>query len=510
MEKSSQRFARLFRGFENAHGRFTVASAGPDGKVNGRAITVPSGPAIEDYERHLQGSSGGLGVIPLLINNKCYFGAIDLDIRGPSALSEELTTLEKRIPDPLILCRSKSGGAHLYQFFTSPVPAADLIGYLNGICASLGYGGSEVFPKQQSRADPNLDRGSWINLPYYDAKDTKRYAIHKGKKLGLEAFLNLAEKRSLDEIPTTERDTSSFTDGPPCLQHLESQDGFEEGNRNSGLFNVGVFLRKQSPDDWQELLMKFNFTNLSTPLPSGEISSLIKSLTRKDYQYTCLQPPISRYCEKRLCLTRKYGVGKPGGTGPESSLMIDAITKLQTEDGASTRWFLDVQGERIECTTPELLDQRRLQRILLERLNRIPSLLPGKEFVAKINALLENVETIIDPEEASEFGLFKLHLDRFLTGRVQARNSDELMSGKPWHDEGKVFFRSDDLFSYLETRRFKVTSPHAIWSWLRSVGADRKTFRLKGKPVKVWFVDEPIYFDPDDDLEIPSQVTEQF
>ena len=103
-------------------------------------------------------------------------------------------------------------------------------------------------------------------------------------------------------------------------------------------------------------------------------------------------------------------------------------------------------------------------------------------------------------------------LDSFLTGKVQARQKDEIMNGKPWHDsdEGKVYFRSEDLFIYLEARGLDIPSQHQVWSWLRTVGGDRKTFKIKSKTVKVWSVPEPDFYDDEDMLDIPSAVTEDF
>jgi len=49
-----------------------------------------------------------------------------------------------------------------------------------------------------------------------------------------------------------------------------------------------------------------------------------------------------------------------------------------------------------------------------------------------------------------------------------------------------------------------------VWSWLRNLGGDRKTFRIKSKPVKVWSVPAPEYYSDDDELPIPSTVTEEF
>ena len=40
---------------------------------------------------------------------------------------------------------------------------------------------------------------------------------------------------------------------------------------------------------------------------------------------------------------------------------------------------------------------------------------------------------IQDPDDASPQGQFEKILDSFLTGKVQARQKDEITNGKPWH-----------------------------------------------------------------------------
>ena len=500
----------LFKGFESAHGQYRVNKKEADGKMSGRAVTV-SDPATEiNFKEHLDGGEYILGVIPLLNNNSCHFGVIDIDIRGEVKLNESLESLEKKIRDtPLVLCRSKSGGAHLYLFCDPAIPAIDMVSKLNEFAAQLGYGGSEVFPKQISRANER-DRGNWINLCYWDGDKTERYAISKGKKLKLKEFIELAEKKTttfeaLEKIKPELVD--HFSDGPPCLQHIMTM-GFPEGGRNISLFNVGVYYRKKNPDDWQEDLMKFNYEHVSEPLPSAEINGLVKGISKKEYAYTCKQSPICNYCEKSKCMKRDYGIG---GVGGGLALEVDAITKYETENRQSVRWYIEMQGERIEVTTPQLLDQRQLQKLCVEKLNKCPSTMPAPKWEKRINQLLENVEVIVDPDDASPQGQFEKMLDSFLTGKVQARQKDEIMNGKPWHDpdEAKVYFRSEDLFIYLEARRFRYTTQHQIWSWLRLLGGDRKTFRIKSKPVKVWSVPEPEFFD-DEELNIPSAITEEF
>ena len=507
----TKKFMELFKGYEHAHGQYRVQKKEADGKMSGRAVTVSEPATIENFESHLNGGDYILGIIMLRENNSCNFGVIDVDIRGEVKLNESLEQLEKKIRNtPLVLCRSKSGGAHLYLFCNPAIAAVDMVAKLNEFAATLGYGGAEIFPKQISRANER-DRGNWINLCYWDGDKSERHAIHNGKKLNLKQFIEIAEKKRTthEELEKYKPELNNvFEDGPPCLQHIMTM-GFPEGGRNISLFNVGVYYRKKNPDDWQEDLMKFNYEHVGEPLPSSEIQTLVKGVSKKDYAYTCKQSPICNYCEKSKCMKREYGIG---GIRGGQAIEIDAITKYETENRSSVRWYIEMQGERIEVTTPQLLDQRQLQKLCVEKLNKCPSTMPAQRWEQRINELLSSVEVVVDPDDASPQGQFEKMLDSFLTGKVQARHRDEIMNAKPWHDsdEGKVYFRSEDLFIYLDARRFRYPSQHQIWSWLRNIGGDRKAFRIKSKPVKVWSVPAPDFYQDDEDLEIPSAVTEDF
>ena len=101
-------------------------------------------------------------------------------------------------------------------------------------------------------------------------------------------------------------------------------------------------------------------------------------MTKKDYIYTCKQAPICNYCEKSKCLKRPFGIGGGGGSG--QTIEIDAITKYETENKMSVRWYIEIGGERIEVTTEQLLDQRKLQKMCVERLNKCPSTMPAPKW----------------------------------------------------------------------------------------------------------------------------------
>ena len=54
-------------------------------------------------------------------------------------------------------------------------------------------------------------------------------------------------------------------------------------------------------------------------------------------------------------MKREFGIG---GIGGGMAIEVDAITKYETENRSSVRWYIEMQGERIEVTTQQLLDQR--------------------------------------------------------------------------------------------------------------------------------------------------------
>ena len=196
MRKTAENFSRLFKGSERAHGFFEVKQDRNDGKKQGKAITVKtSGPTISFWEKHLQGEYG-LGVIPINDDNMCHWGCIDVDVY-PLDLAELIDKIEKQ-KLPLVVCRSKSGGAHILLFVSEPVEAGDMQDKLREIAAGLGYGGLEIFPKQRQVLADRGDIGSWLNMPYFGGEDSTRYGLsEKAEALGIDDFLAFALERQI-------------------------------------------------------------------------------------------------------------------------------------------------------------------------------------------------------------------------------------------------------------------------------------------------------------------------
>lgn len=463
------RFMRLFAGYDRAYGQYKLAAsnAAAGEKAKGRGVTVRGLVTPHLFELHLAGDmDAGLGIIPLRADNTCSFAALDID-----EYNLDLPSIARQVKQfRLIVCRSKSGGAHCFGFFDPPMPARDVRQYLERIKALINKGQAEVFPKQETRASIE-DVGNWINLPYFGGDRSLRYALdpETGQALSLDAFISLAESWAMSSLPTvTVPEVEELPEGPPCLHVLLSRGAFPEGMRNSGLFNVGVYLRKAHPDDWQDRLLAFNARYCSPPLRLAEMQALVKSLSRADYQYTCKQEPIKSVCSRRLCLSRRYGVGE---SGDDASIEITSITKYPSDP---VLWCVEINGRRIETDTQTLYSHAAFARLCMEKLNRCPAPMPAPRWRKKLDDLLASCDEVPPPPDADRNVQFVQFVEAWLYGRAQAKDRDEMLLGKPWQHEGRIWFLSSSLLQHMRQQGFHYGTAHAVWRALSSLMGARK------------------------------------
>lgn len=484
MRELATRFKQLFNGAENGYGEYgPLGPKDEKGKRVGNAYTRDGLVTVELWEGHLAGKKM-LGIIPIREDSTVWFGAIDVDKYGDELDHKKIARTLEKYSLKLVLTRSKSGGAHFWCFTKSAVPAETMQKYLSGIAAFLGYGGSEIFPKQTRILAERGDKGNWINMPYFNLLNGMRFGIKTtGDAMSPEEFLDYAERMRLDESELDKtflgKTVEDFADGPPCLQHL-AQLGIPEGMRNNGLFAIAVYLRKAFPDAWEDMIEDYNRKFLDPPLKSVEVLGLIKSAKKKDFCYPCSKPPIVQHCNSAVCRTRKYGVQGTDDGFPSLGIlsMLDVKPPL---------WFWDVDGKRMEFTTSELRDPGAFQTKCMETIRKVPSL-PTKLMWDKIlREAMANVTLIEAPEDASNEGQFWEYVGKFCGSKAKALTLDEIILGKPFEDEhGAVFFRLVDLEEFLDKKKFRKFETNKVAALLKDRGATTGSKRMKGKPVPYW------------------------
>lgn len=472
----------LFDGFRGAYGTYSGHVVSQDGgpKLKGKAISVPHPVGPAQWEDHVTGKVG-LGIIPIDQNSEVKFAAIDIDSYG-HALPEAINKRVQALKLPLIVCRTKSGGAHVYLFMREHTDASVVQLRMREFAAILGHGNAEIFPKQTKIVPERGDIGQWINMPYFDATQTKRYALGKdNEELSCKDFIEYAMtvRLTTDELLAISlKEEERLAGGPPCLNHLTSI-GFPEGTRNNGLFNLGVYLRKKYPDTWEGHLEEYNTKYLVPPLPSVEVLGVMKSLRKKDFGYQCKQAPMCNFCNMPKCRRTEFGIGASGTGLPK----FGTLSKLLTEP---VIWFLEIEGGgRLELATEDLQNQRRFQNRCMESLNLMPALIKGEEWQEIVQGLLETVTVVEMPVGLTPSGMLYQHLEDFCTSRAQALTKDEILNGKPFLDGEMHLFQMKDFLAYLERRKFRELDLHHIGMWFREWKADKKFMNLKGKGVTV-------------------------
>ena len=502
---SLDKFMAIFDGLKEAHGYFKIEKTSASGKAQGKAGVLREPQTTQLWENHLLGTGNGLGIIPINEDNCCKWGCIDID---QYPLDHKLLVDKvRRMKLPLVICRSKSGGAHCFLFTTEWIEAKDMQKALKSMAAALGYGESEIFPKQIKLHLDRGDVGNFLNLPYYNHEEGLRYAfLDDGTSATLDEFVEIytrfvqTPEEALKLQIVGGKETKLLQDGPPCLQII-CKDGISEGGRNNGLFNIGVYLRKAFPDSWNSEILKYNMEYLAPPLPLNEVNVVAKQIERKEYAYKCSDAPINAHCNKDLCRTRKFGIG--------AAVSGASVANLRKYNSTPPVWFMDVNGEPLEMDTEALMNQMTFQKACMEQLNLMPRSMAKQQWESRISTLLsemkENESAIIEVAvDASTSGQFYDYLEEFCRHLQVAQDKEEILLRRPWTDEerGITYFRLKDFENFLKKNKFFEYKSHRIAQRLRDINGESIVMKIKGRAVRVWQI--PSFDTADIDIDTPT------
>ena len=492
------RFARLFTGYPDRHGRFTIHRDQPPGlKVEGTAKTEHGPPSVADWRAHLEGKQG-IGIVPLMVDDSIHFASIDVDqYDSPDGWHADIARRIRHLP--LTCTESKSGGLHIWLHSFEGMPAKLGVDFLAKVRAGLGLPNArEIFPKQITRHSKD-DVGNWINLPAFG--DTRR-VVWFGEQDGkltpgprdLDGFLKLAERNAGLATATYIRDTlrelrsihasngtsggdlPELMDGPPCLQRrlygdsearvhyrkLRKEDRLTDteardlqakcapdcpqGIRNAVMFNHGVYLAKRHNGNADTVEHELNATNKARAigLDTKELASIARSATRKTYHYQCGDPALAEYCDRERCRLRKYGIGafKPS----LESVSIENVRVLTTEPPI---FVFDVEGVTVTATPEELTVQKMVRSKILAATKRLPAPMPETKFAEWISSWTETAIEVEPPPGADFTYRIREMLLLFFDEAAERTGQDERFF------IGRVLSRGDEAwFALRHFRKF--------------------------------------------------------
>ena len=492
-----QEFIEYFSGAKYNFGNFipdkSVLEKGS--KKDGKAFTVKGKLiTLENYKKHLNGEVG-LGIIPINESNKCRFAVIDVDIYNKD-LTCYIEAIEKN-NFPLVPFKSKSGGLHLYVFFSEDTVVSSAILQLRKLSFLLSIdilvkheknSIVEIFPKQIKVTEK--EPGNWINLPYFNCEKTVAYAVRNNKPLQLsEALLYIKEKQTtLEELDEFIK-LIPYNDAPPCLQLAYILNTTNENTgRNNYLFSFGVYFKKKNEDFFEQDLYILNGT-LKFPLKEEEVKRTIaSSLKKRNYIYKCKDTPCVDFCNKKECKQREFGVGKDDGYF--SSVEYGQLLQYKTFQ-PYYEWEIKLHGQsgfrklRFK-SEDEIIRQDTFLKLCMRELYELPSKLKQSEWFNQINLALKEIKIIevSQEDDTSPIMILKSLFIDFLTSRAMAMTKDQIMAKRVYYkpEEESYYFRVKDLNEFLFIQKqFKYFSPTELHAVLREFGCEQRKINTESR-----------------------------
>ena len=491
-------YRQLFSGNTSFYGVHKYRASKPGEKEEGDSWTEDKNVTEKQYKDHLNGIQG-LGICPIREDSTCAFGAIDVDVYNDSEFIELIINIIYKWKLPLLPFRSKSGGLHLYLFIEADpaimkLPSGSetirLLSRLSNFIPThpLNNKRHEIFPKQ-SKAQVDK-KGNWINLPYFNTDNSRQYLIGKDyKQMSFDKAVEIIQsKKTTYALLEQYLETLPFSDGPPCLQTITLYGGPKEGERNVFMFNAAIYFKEKDHTAFDIMLDELN-DDLLSPLDSDEIDLIKRSVIKKEYTYACHESPLCDNCNKEVCATKDYGIGKNNGL-----FMGLDVGQLTVHRGKGVSYSLEVTYENntsiIRFDSPrDLRNQDVFIDAVLMNFNYLVSRVKTEKWSKIINGALE-IATEDEPDLADENTMqsrvTKLVLE-FIIKHI-TKNKIDLERGFAFIDDnkGEILLKADDLWKFLVDNNKQRNLKDADYQQILSgMGVDTKTTRVGKKVMRV-------------------------
>jgi len=218
---------------------------------------------------------------------------------------------------------------------------------------------------------------------------------------------------------------------------------------------------------------------MERPLSSAQVQKTITQHERKDYQYKCKDQPMCAVCSPIVCRSRQHGIGD------SFEHNFSDLTKIQSDE---SQWFLNIDGQRLALNTEELFDQNKFRKSCMDRINIIPNPMNPNAWTTRLQQLLRDIEVIEAPKEIRKEGRFKSLLGQFLDDQGAAEHIDEINMGKAWFNDGKAYFKTESIQTFLEKKRFKDFTSTQIHATIRQLGGGHHRQKVQGTATFMWYV----------------------
>ena len=463
------------------HGTYKIDESLSGIKVSGKAMTMAVPHTAEMWAQHLKGERS-LGIVPIREDGTISWACIDIDSYQNDVCKAALKFVNE-YSLPFVICRSKSGGAHVFIFFVEPIQAKLVVQKLAKFAKSMGFDGAEIFPKQ-IEVKPD-EFGNWLNMPYFDWEISTRYGYDRsGGRLELPDFIKFVQEHMVSEaewknleVPELEH---PFSDGPPCLQAM-ARNKVTEGGRNNALLQFGVYAKlKYGELEYQDKVSQYNHRYFDPVIGQREMNDTIfKSLDRRDYGFVCTQQPQVSVCNRPVCLQRKFGIGGAADEEFEQEMEMHNLRKLiyHTPSGEQLdddpEWELTIMGRVVRMTQRQLTSQAEFAQLCIAKFNKWPPAMPAARWQEMIRGHLATSENVEIPFETSAPAQTLEHLKDYIKQNAHGKNNLDLMSGLALKKDTCYAFRIESLVEFMRDKTRALVDIKKIADHLELLGLER-------------------------------------
>jgi hypothetical protein len=242
------------------------------------------------------------------------------------------------------------------------------------------------------------------------------------------------------------------------------------------MYNVVIYLKRARPETFFDDAMVLNKTMFDKPLPPSEAKKVIRSASRRDYLYKCAEEPCKSLCDRKVCVTREFGISMDEKKELDAHDSLPQFTDLIEYQSDPPRWGLHVNGTLISnIPTVVLRDPAAMGTLIFEKLKiNIPKISQDSWRKRILDPLVPNLRVIEVPKEASASGVIQAKFAEF----VQKMNGVRC-----------VVFRGTAFSEFLKRNKAEVMTGMDLWIALRrDCGADHDKMRIPGgKVINVWY-----------------------
>lgn len=482
-----RKFHELFRGSETGrgyYGEIKGAQATDRGKLTSLARTIPEPATPELFELHLAGKKR-LGIPPVMQDRTVAWFCIDVDFYQGEISYTDVAQAIVSCGLPLVMCRTKSGGAHLFCFLEEPIPAGKAIEIAKRFGEKLELPSDHVdyFPKTAE-----VNNNFWVNMPYFG--DACHATGEDGQgNLSLDEFLVFANDRIVSavdlDIKKKEKVKKSKSDAPPCIDYM-IENGVEEGNRDLALCQFIVYAKRKWPDEWEEKATEFNEDHINPPLRKDELRKTLKSNKAKDYNYQC-KAMKAIFCDANACKKRAFGVG----SGEEIEVPIENLEKI---DGEEPIYRVTLYGKTFTCEVKQLFNIVDFRKAAFAACDRFVPAMKQHIWEEVLTQHLDQMavtKAAVDTEMRDRvIAQFQQWCDKFVhTGSL----AEAILVRAPYYDGNRIVF-SGDHFMTLIDRNLKCNRDK-VFIYMRGWGVC--VIEEQGQKLWCWPQNQPLWFDPD-------------